>query len=87
MMIILLAFASSVLCAASVIPTGWICFRCICFRPWMWLCWRIRSSTPFYLDAIASVNFSLSLLLLTRSLSFGYVVSRCVIGVDGDGVD
>jgi len=82
MMIILLAFASSVLGAVSVLPTG-----CICFRPWLWLCWRIRSSAPFYSDALTSVNFSLSLSSLTRSLSFGCVASRCVIGVDGDSDD
>jgi len=87
MMIILLAFASSVLGAASVLPTGCICFRCTCFRLWLWLCWWIRSSAPFYSDAVAYVNFSLSLSLLTRLLSFGCVASRYVIGVDGTGVD
>ena len=87
MMIILLAFASSVLGAASVILTGSICFRCIYFRPWLWLCLRIRSSATFYSDDAASVNFSLSLPLLIPLLSFGCVALRYAIGVDGDGVD
>jgi len=47
----------------------------------------IRSSAPSYSDILASVNFSLLLSLLTRSLSFGCVASRCVIGVDGDSDD
>jgi len=63
------------------VPTGFICFR-----PWL-LCWRVRSSAPFYSGSVASVNFALSLSSLTRSLLFGCVASRCVIGVDGDGVD
>jgi len=42
------------------VPTGCIFFRYICFRPWLWLCWRIRSSTPFYSDAVASVLVLLS---------------------------
>ena len=61
MMIILLAFASSVLGAVSVLPMGCIYFICIYFRKWLWLCWRIRTSATIYLDALAFVNFSLSL--------------------------
>ena len=42
------------------VPTGCIGFICIYFRPWLWLCWRIRSSATFYADTFAAAFVLLS---------------------------